>query len=158
MRFLKSLQQPIFVAKYLGREEITKTVGKREIRTGDYRLKFGEIQTAMMYKSVARRGEAELGGDGLSTENNVHSLYSETDLGLEPEDLVWTGVADIPPESIEPYENGFYLDGGVLVPWESKEPVNGGLISPWTIGEEKFYRIIRVENSPHHAVYRVTEV
>ena len=157
MRFLKSLQQPIFIAKYLGKEEITKTVGEREIRTGDYKLLFGEIQTVMMYKSVARSGKAELEGDGLRTAN-VHSLYSETDLGLQPEDLVWTGVAEIPPESLEPYENGFYLDGGTILPWNDTDPVNGGITSPWTLEDQVFYRILRVETSPHHTVYRVEEV
>lgn len=163
MRILNSIKKPIFFAKYKGKEEITEVVDGKTLRTGDYTLSYGEVGTAFVFLSSPKmgnasvRGEAVLDGDGLHTQY-THHIVTEVDLGLNVDDIVWTGVIDTPSESVEPWTDGFTFNGGAIEPWSNGEPLNGGLTSPWDVGEQKFYRIMAVQPSSHHVTYEVKEL
>lgn len=158
MRILNQIKTPIFYAKYMGKEEITEVVDGKTYRTGDYTLTFGAVRTAKVFLSAPKMGHTNVSGEAMLEGDGVHTAYthhivSETDLGLDVEDLIWTGVINTPSEEFEPWENGFKFNGGTIEPWSNGEPLDGGLL--WTIGEQKFYRIMAVQKSFHHVTYQV---
>ena len=138
MRILNRVKQPIFYAKYLGKEEIMDG----DLRTGDYQIFYGETETAKVYISVPKvgyyavSGEAKVGGEGVDT-GYRHTIISEKDLGLTEEDIMWVGVPSVDGGTM--WEGDYALDGGVFDPWEQRTQLNGGIFHPWTLVQEKIF-------------------
>ena len=154
MRISERIKQPIFYAKYLGKEEILETVGNESIRTGDYDLSYGEVQTARVFLS-APKGEARVEGDGV-TEHYRHTIVSEKDLGLTTEDLVFVGVDSYEGGVFDPWLEGEHLDGGVFQPWSHGKLINGGIF-----GDTKAFQLYQIRSvipSFHHFTYEVEEI
>lgn len=153
MRILSRIKQPIFYAKYIGKEEITETYGGETIRTGDFQLLYTPVENADVYFSTPKRGEAYVDGDGTNV-HYVRTIVSEKDLGLVEEDIIWVGIPEV--DAGEMWEGGLTLDGGTMSPWSVEENTNGGL--QWTTGTEVIYRILSIKKSFHHTTYEVEQL
>lgn len=163
MRLLNQIKKPIFYAKYKGKEEVTEEVDGKTYRTGEYSLNYGETEVAFAFLSSPKMGHTNVSGDAVLDGDGVHTQYthniiSETDLGLDVEDLVWTGVVETPLEEFVPWQGTFRFNGGTIEPWSDGEPLYGGSMKPWEVGEQKFFRVMAVQKSFHHVTYNVREL
>ena len=162
MRFLNRIKQPIFYAKYYGKTEITEEVDGKTLKTGDYEITYGGLEQANVFLSVPKSGNLTISGNATVSANGVstsyrHRIISETDLGLNVEDIFVVGVANADGGLVDPWEEMLERNGGVFTQWEATQMLNGGGIQPWS-GEEKLYQITAVQKSFHHTSYEVKEL
>ena len=136
MRLLKRDRRKIYFAHYLGKQEITETIGTgqdaKTIHTGEYDLSFGEVQSAYVYVSIpvatalAAEGNSVINPYGARTEYR-RSVVSERDLEL--------GIADV-----------LWVDKAPYITVDNKQVLT-----------EPDYRVRRIGESFHHFRYEVKE-